>query len=439
MNKKWFYLVALALIVGIIAALGCSSSDIETGDGVDRRAYEGTTLRVLLKTGYETEAIVRYVDEFEKATGIKVEYEVYDEPTLRNKFILDCTSRTGTYDVVATQFWYMPEYLRAGWLEPLDDYPVDEEWNSISHIPEGLLETFSGDDGKLYSIPVSASGGVLIYRSDLLEKHNLNPPKTTKDVLEIAAVLKAKEPDIYPFIGRGDSSSASFGTSAGWAWAYGARVMDENLNVTVDTPEMLEAMTDLVNLMKEFAPPDQAAIGWDVMSELFRKGDVAMNFEMSGFPSVYASPDVSEVHDKIGVTLLTGPAGNYAQWMYAEGLGISRFSKNKDAAWLFLQWRTSLEVALQEVKDGIRLDFPDTRVYEAAEYSAATEGQEFFTELIPDILASVDPAYWPGIADFDRVAEAFQREISLAIAGNQTVKQALEKAQSAIEAIVNGN
>ena len=35
------------------------------------RAYSGTTLRLLLKTGYETEAITKYVGEFEEATGIK--------------------------------------------------------------------------------------------------------------------------------------------------------------------------------------------------------------------------------------------------------------------------------------------------------------------------------------------------------------------------------
>ncbi|MEW5786099.1 MAG: sugar ABC transporter substrate-binding protein [Bacillota bacterium] len=436
--KKVF--IVLVLVLGMVLGVaGCAGDSEDDGESVDpRTAYAGTTLRVLLKTGYETEAITRYVSEFEEATGIKVEHEVYDEPTLRNKFILDSTAGTGSYDVVATQFWYMPEYLRAGWLEPLDAYEADEEWYALDHIPEGLLKTFRDQEGSLFALPVSASGGVLIYRTDLLEKYGLEAPETTEDVLRLAAELKGKESEVYPFVGRGDSSSASFGTTVGWAWAYGARVMDEELNVTVDTPEMKKAMDDFVALMSEYAPEDQASIGWDVMSEMFRQGNAAMNFEMSGFPSVYANPEISSVAGNIGVVLLKGPAGHHAQWMYGEGLGISKNSKNKEAAWLFLQWRTSLAVALQEVAEGIRLDFPDARVYESEVYAEKSQGLEFFTELIPDILASVDTAYWPPVAEFDQVAEAFQKEISLAIAGDQTVEAALAKAQAEIEKIVAG-
>lgn len=442
MKKRVILYLLLAAMVFVVAACGQKgpgqgNQAQQTKD--PRQAYAGTTLRVLLKTGYETEAIKQFVGDFEKATGIKVEYEVYDEPTLRNKFILDSTSQTGAYDVVATQFWYMPEYLRAGWLEPLDDYiakQADAQWNSVPNIPESLLKTYRGGDGKLYAIPVSASGGVLIYRKDILEKYGLKPPTTTEEVLATAKALKEKGVDAYPFIGRGDSSSASFGTTAGWAWAYGARVLDEQGNVTVDTPEMRRAMNDFVTLMRNYGPPDQAAIGWNVMSEIFRQGKAVMNFDMSGFPSVYANPKVSSVADKIGVTLIKGPAGNYAQWMYGEGLGISKFSKNKGAAWLFIQWRTSLEVAQKEVESGIRLDFADQRVYDTPIYKEKTKGLEFFTSQLPDILASVDTSYWPSVPEFEKVAEAFQKEISLAISGKQSVEQALGKAQASIQAIM---
>lgn len=440
MRKRSLALIALLIVALLVSGCGQNTGTSSNDQAADpRKAYEGTTLRVLLKTGYETEGIKQLVGDFEEATGIKVEYEIYDEPTMRNKFILDATSKTGTYDVVATQFWYMPEYLRAGWLEPLDSYiseKADPDWNSIEHIPDGLLNTYRDSDGKLYALPVSASGGVLIYRQDLLEKYGLQAPKTTQEVLEVAQALAEQSEDVYPFIGRGESSAASFGTSAGWAWAYGARVLDEQGNVTVNTPEMKQAMEDFVQLMQKFGPPDQAAIGWDVMSEMFRQGKAAMNFEMSGFPSVYANPEVSSVAGKIGVSLLKGPAGNYAQWMYGEGLGISKFSKNKEAAWLFLQWRDSLEVSLKEVEAGIRFDFSDARVYESNVYKEKSKGMEFFTSQIPDILASVDTSYWPSVPEFQKVAEAFQKQISLAISGEQSVDDALAKAQSDIENIM---
>lgn len=441
MKKILSTFITLVLLVGLLA--GCSSSSNKNEDAGSkedsRKKYEGTTLNVLLKTGYETEAITEFKDEFEEKTGITLNVEIYDEPTLRNKFILDCNSKKGNYDVVATQFWYMPEYIKTGWLEPLNDYnenKADKEWNSLSNAPESALNMFKDENGTLYSECVSCTGGVLIYRKDLFEKHGIPVPKTTEDVLEAAKILREKEPDIYPFVARGDSSSGSFGTSAGWAWAYGASVLDLNGNVTCNTPKMSDAMGDFVELMSEYAPEDSAAMGWDTMSELFRQGKAAMNYDMNGFVSTYASTDVSSVADKTDCTIITGPSGNEAQWMYGEGLGISAFSKNKDAAWLFLQWRNSLEVIEKEVEKGIRFDFPDNRIYEMDSYKSKTDQIGFFTEKLPEIMKSIDNSYWPATEKFDKVAEAFQQQISLAIAGDLTVEEALENAQIAVEDVM---
>ncbi len=404
-----------------------------------RKAYEGTTLNILLKTGYETEAITKFAGEFEAATGIKLNVEVYDEPTLRNKFILDCNSKLGNYDVVATQFWYMPEYNQTSWLEPLDGYIAnksDTGWNNIKNVPDSVLGMFKGSDGKLYSIAVSSTAGVLIYRKDLFDKHSIQEPKTTADVLAAAKILKEKEPNMYPFVGRGDSTSASFGTSAGWAWAYGARVMDEKGNVTINTPEMKTAMSDFVELMGKYAPADAAAMGWDTMSEMYRQGKAAMNFEMSGFVSVYSNKEVSSAAGLIDCSVVTGPGNNAAQWMYGEGLGMSSFSKNKDAAWLFLQWRNSLEIAEKEVANDIRFDVPDTRIYNTDTYKEKTKNIGFFTENLTEIMGSIDAKYWPATPKFDQVAEAFQQKISLAIAGKISVDEALTQAQASVEAVL---
>ena len=455
---KRLFITILACVLAMPALVGCNSGNTDSSKGEaeeskstasadgaeeptqeavgDRKLYSGTELNVLLKTGYETEAITRFADDFEEETGIILNVEVYDEPTLRNKFILDCNSKQGNYDVVATQFWYMPEYIQTGWLEDLDSYSTDmsdEEWNSIDDMPDSVLGMFKDDDGKLYSTCVSSTGGVLIYRKDLFEKHNIPAPQTTEDILAAAKILKTAEPDIYPFVARGDSSSGSFGTSAGWAWAYDARIMDDNGEVTVNTPEMQKAMTDFVTLMKDYAPADAAAMGWDTMSEMFRQGKAAMNFDMHGFVSPYASAEVSSVVEQIDCVPITGPSGNYAQWMYGEGLGISSFSKNKEAAWLFLQWRNSLEIIEKEVEEDIRFDFPDMRIYETDIYKEKTENIGFFAEQLPSIMNSIDATYWPATPKFDQVAEAFQQQISLAIAGELTVEEALAKAQIAVE------
>jgi multiple sugar transport system substrate-binding protein len=439
MKFKMTLISLLALMM--VFASACSKdtgADSNTASSEDSKGFEGTTLNVLIKTGYESEAITAYEEDFEEETGIELEIEVVDEPTLRKKFVLDSTSQTGAYDVVATQFWYMPEYIQGQFLEPLDTLIKDKpsEWLAADDISDGLKETFKDADGKLYSLPVSASSGVLMYRKDLFEKYGIDAPKTTENVLEVAKALKDKLPkDIVPFVGRGESSSGSFGSSAGWAWAYGASVLDKEGNVTVASPEMKQAISDWVTLMKDYGPEDASAMGWDTMSEMFRQGKAAMNFDMSGFPSVYTDPSVSSVADNVGVAIVSGPSNETAQWVYAEGLGISKYSKNKDAAWLFLQWRTSLDVAKQEATDGLRIDFPLDSIYETNEFKNATESLDFAGEL-PKIMGSFNSAYWPNVVEFDKLGQEFQKEISLAIEGKQDVDTALSNAQANVEAVV---
>lgn len=447
-NKRIMPIIFIVLLILLITACGDSSNESSSpapNASNDKtvtdplRAYEGTTLNVLIKTGYESAAISEFKDDFEELTGINLQIEVVDEPTLRNRFVLDVTSQTGAYDVVATQFWSVPEFLQLDGLEPLNSYIKNNPSHllSIDEIPNGLKETYEGEDGDLYGLPVSASGGVLVYRTDLFEEFNIPTPKTTQDVIEAAKVLKENlSSDVVPFVGRGDSSSGSFGSSVGWAWAYGASVLDPESNVTINSESMKEAMNDWVTLMKEYGSRDASAMGWDTMSEMFRQGRAAMNFDMSGFPGVYSDPEMSQVAEHVGVATISGPTNNDAQWMYGEGLGINKYSKNKEAAWLFLQWRTSMEVAEKEVEEGIRYDFPLTSIYESDLYLKNTEDLEF-TDSFAGIMESIDTTYWPFVVEFDQVAQAFQEEISLVIAGNQDVDTALEKAQQRIESLVN--
>lgn len=407
-----------------------------------RRAYEGTRLTILLKEGYETTGYKEFYKDFEEATGIIVGegMEVYDEPTTRNKYVLDQTSKTGTYDVYHMQFWNFPEAVRAGWMEPLNPY-IEEQldpWLDIEAIPKGVREPFT-KDGVLYVLPDSIAGGQFYYRKDIFEELDLDPPKTTDDVLNAAEVIKNKTETI-PFVGRGRPDFPSFPTSAGWAWGYGAKLLDEDYKPTVDTPEMREAMEDLVKLMKDYGAPGQAGIGWAEMGPMFASGKAAMNFEMSGFGGFYANPETSEVADALGIALVKGPAGNYLQWPYTQGLAMSPLSKKKEAAWLFMQWRVSLETYKKEVVKGIRFDIPHNTIYTLDLYweEVKKRGPSLYeyAKSLPETFAVIDLSFWPFIPEFVEVTEAFQAEISSAIAGEQSVSEALKKAQDKIYGIL---
>lgn len=439
--------VLLVLSLLVLAACGRSGPGSEgepggQGGGAEdpRKAFAGTTLRVLLKEGYEINVIQKYVQDFEEATGIKVQLEVYDEPTTRQKFILDATSQTGAYDVTAVSFWYFPEYERNGWLEPLNDYmdnKADADWWHREDLPESALKVFSAN-GNYYAVPHTIISSMFYYRKDIFEKHGLTPPATTADVVALAPRLKELEPDLIPIVGRGAPNFPSMGTYLGWAWGYGARLLDEQYRVHANSPEMVQALTDLVRLYRDYGPADAASLNFIAAGEYMQSGKAVMVFDTSGWGTVLEDPNQSQVVGKIGYTLLKGPADRYLQWIYMEGLAINKFSKNKDAAWLFLQWRMSRQTTMKELLDLARTDVPNLYVLNSPEYKRFAEERKItaYTELLPMSWEIADIGYWPFVPEFAEIGDTFMAEISAAVAGEQDVATALNDAQSAIEEIM---
>ena len=405
-----------------------------------RKAYSGTTLHVLLKEGYEIDVIQKYVGDFEKATGINVVIEVYDEPTTRQKYILDATSKTGAYDITATSFWYFPEYQKNGWLESIEPFianNADAEWWKEEDIPESALEVFSAD-GQRYAMPHTIISGLTDFRKDILDKHGLPYPQTTDDILELLPKLKELEPGMIGITSRGAPNFASLGTYLGWAWGYGAQLLDENFRPHANSPEMVEALTDYVGLVRNYGPVDAPSLGFIAAGEKMQSGNAIIMCDTTGWGTILEDPAESTVNGKIGYVILTGPADQPLQWIYMEGLGISSASKNKEAAWLFLQWRMSRETTMKELTELARTDTPNLYVLNSPEYQKFAEERNIteYTKILPEAWKIADIRYWPFIPEFIEIGDTFMVEISAALAGQQDVPTALDKAQAAIDKIL---
>ncbi|MBO8127514.1 MAG: sugar ABC transporter substrate-binding protein [Firmicutes bacterium] len=427
-------LLIAATIIGLVLGLGMVSS------ATDLRAYEGTTLNLLLKEGYEIDVIKSFKDDFEKDTGIKVNIEIYDEPTTRQKYIFDVTSRTGMYDITSVSFWYLPEYYRNGWLAPLNDLLKKDEhpWDfHYEDIPASAIETFSVK-GELYAMPHTIIGGAFYYRKDIFEKYGLTPPSTTDDIIALAKKIDSLGIDIYPFIGRGVANFSSLGSYAGWAWTYGATLLDKDFHAQVNSPTMVKAISDYVSLLRDYGPPGVASMNFNDIGQMFAEGKVAMMYDTTGWGGMFNNPDASKVAGKVGIRNIAGPTGEYLQWIYMEGLGINKYSRNKEAAMLFLKWRMSRETTKREAFELKRWDIPNLYVMGLADYKklAAKYHAGDYVEFLPKAWASANIAYWPWIPEFVQLGDAFMKEVSAAVAGDKSPKEALDNAQVSIERIL---
>ncbi|WP_299168972.1 ABC transporter substrate-binding protein [uncultured Arthrobacter sp.] len=437
-DHRWISRLSV-LVTGTLLLTACAGGAAEEAPAGGRESFEGTNLRVLLKEGYEIEAIQEFKGEFEEATGITVDLEVYDEPTARQKLVLDATSGTGTYDITSSSFWNLPEFVSAGWLQPLDEYVAQakDDWLVMEDIPQGAIESMTIDD-QLYALPHTIIGGMFFYRKDVFDELGLQPPQTTEEILAAAKVIKEERPELIPFTARGASNFASLGTELGWAYGYGAELFDENGNPQANTPEMEEAMTDFVTLMQEYGPGDAATQTFTQAGEKFSSGSAAMMFDTSGFGTIFEDPTQSSVAGKVGYTLPTGPSGDHLQWLYNEGLAITADSKNKNAAWLFLQWRMSRDITTKEVTELHRTDVPNLHVLESETYRdfMAEQGLEEFSGVLQDSWEMTTAEHWPFYPEFTAIGDTFAKEISAAIAGSKSVPDALETAQNELTQIM---
>jgi ABC-type glycerol-3-phosphate transport system substrate-binding protein len=442
MVKRFRRSAALAAAASLVL-VACGGDDSADGNGTaaadgDVRAYEGTELNLLLKEGYEIEAIQEFIGDFEEETGITVNIEVFDEPTARQQFVLDSTTQTGAYDVTSASFWNMPEFVRAGWLEPLDGYLDDTtEWLDMDAIPEGALQSMTIDD-ELYALPHTIIGGMFFYRTDIFEEQGIEPPQDTDEILAAAEQLADAGVDANPFVARGAPTFASLGTLLGWAYGYGAILFDENNQPNANSPEMIDAMEDFVALMSDYGPADAPSLTFTQAGEVFSSGNAAMMFDTSGFGTIFENPDQSQVAGDVGFTQPVGPAGNHLQWLYNEGLAISAFSENKEAAWLFLQWRMSEEMTTQELLEIGRTDVPNLNVLESDTYAQYAEENDLtdFTQILTESWDNATAEHWPFYAEFAEIGDTFAAGISSAIAGSTDVESALNSIQSDLEQLM---
>ena len=427
------------MVAGSLVLTACNGATAEVAPEAGRSGYEGTTLRVLLKEGYEIEAIQEFKGDFEAETGITVELEIYDEPTARQKLVLDATSGTGTYDITSSSFWNLPEFVSAEWLQPLDEYldQATDEWLQIDDIPQGAIESMTVDD-KLYALPHTIIGGMLFYRTDVFEELGLAAPKTTDEILAAAKTIAEKRPDLVPFTARGASTFATLGTELGWAYGYDAILFDKDGKPQADSPKMVNAMTDFVTLMKDYGPKDAATLTFTQAGEKFSSGSAAMMFDTSGFGTIFEDPEQSRVAGKVGFAHPVGPAGKPLQWLYNEGLAITAKSKNKNAAWLFLQWRMSRDVTAKEVTELSRTDVPNLHVLGSDEYAQfmKEQGLEDYAEALQTSWGLTTAEHWPFYPEFTSIGDSFAKEISTSITGSKTVKEALETTQKELTQIM---
>lgn len=381
-----------------------------------------------------------YTDQFTAKTGIDVEWVTLEENVLRQRVTTDISTKGGAFDIMTIGMYETPIWGANGWLVPLDDLSAEYDVDDILPAMAGGLS----HDGTLYAAPFYGESSMIMYRTDLMEKAGLEMPAapTWEFIREAAAAMTDRDADINGICLRG---KAGWGEGGAFITAmsnsFGARWFDMDWNAQFDTEAWANTLNFYVGMMNESGPAGFATNGFNENLSLFQQGKCGMWIDATVAASFVTNPKESTVADSVGFALAPDTGlGKRSNWLWAWALAIPAGTQQEAAAKQFIEWATSKEyIELVAANEGWANVPPGARtsLYENPNYIEVP-----FAQMTLDSILSADPnnstvepspyvgVQFAAIPEFAGIATEVSQEFSAVYAGQQTVEEALAKAQA---------
>jgi len=381
-----------------------------------------------------------YTDTFTEQTGINVEWVTLEENVLRQRVTTDITTNGGQFDIMTIGMYEAPIWGSNDWLVPLDDLSAEYDVADLLPAMAGGLS----HDGTLYAAPFYGESSMVMYRTDLMEAAGLEMPEapTWAFIREAAAAMTDRANDINGVCLRG---KAGWGEGGAFITAmsnsFGARWFDMDWNAQFDTQPWRDTLEFFVGMMNESGPAGYATNGFNENLSLFQQGKCGMWIDATVAASFVTNPNDSTVADHVGFALAPDNGlGKRSNWLWAWALAIPAGTQQADAAKQFIEWVTSKEyIELVAANEGWANVPPGARtsLYENPNYADVP----FADMTLRSILSAdpndstVEPSPYVGIQfaaipEFAGIASEVSQEFSAVYAGQQSIDEALEKAQA---------
>ncbi|MGB9857751.1 MAG: extracellular solute-binding protein [Dictyoglomaceae bacterium] len=389
-----------------------------------------TTINVLVWDDAHTKAVKTLIPEFEKVTGIKVNFVALPTRSVLEKAAVGISMDRTDYDLVSIDEPFVPQFGEL--LVPYPLWPKGKVFEKVDlkDIAEGAVNAAFWE-GSARGLPINGNVYIYIYRKDLFEDpknkeefkkeygYELNPPNTFKELLDVSRFF-AKKPNMYgfgPFTIKAEGVTAeavfmmsSFGTDI-------LKVSGKTVKLVLDKKKAVDALKFYKELL-ETAPPGKLSFGHTERIQAFNMGQIAVMFQWPALIPNHEDPKQSLVAGKIGyIVPPAGPARRVAVtgcWI----LGIPKASKNKTAAAEFAYWWGSKEAGKKLVEAGmspVRKDLlSDPELQKTRKwYPVALEAFKYGVSR-------------PRFKDYARVSEVIQVYWTKGLSGELTPEQAID-------------
>lgn len=410
-GSMWLLLLGVILLVS-----ACGGGNNEKGNN---ELTDDAKLIVWVWDSAKTGLDVNMAAFQEKYPNIEIEYQINGTDDVFNKFLVSSTTGDVVPDVIAVESSHLGKLVEVGSLlditdrvEPYKDKMNDFKWADATK------------DGKIYAMPWDSGPSVMFYRNDIFAEAGLpsEPEEVAKhiqtfdDYYDAAKQIKEKTGVTIFSDSKTASNNRFFETIM---WQRGLWYFDENGQVALDNPDIIEIGNYIAKFMDEDLVYD--AEPWsDAWLNGLLDDKVATIVGASWFDGVLSGWVAPEAVGKWSVVKMP-------KWSLSDHYGsandggsnmaINKYSKHPEAAWKFIEFMLGEEESQlnMTVEAGL---FPALEpVYDLPEFQTSHDyfgGQNInaiFAEAVQDIYPQAYTAEFPAANQIttDAFAKVFLR------------------------------
>ena len=450
-RRQVAFLLLLTLMIPALAACGgaatgsttavppaaeqptAATSEQPTAAGT---AGAGGNLQLIWFAWQPCQALTDLVKQYKDAS---VEVRCVPIAQWHDQIFTDFAAKGGA-DVVILDSQFIGEAVKGGHILDLTDWMKAGNIEIDDYIPAALSAygEYPAGSGKFYGVPAEGDTQMLVYRKDIFNNQavkdgfqhwagqELKVPTKWSDLLKIAQYIKANP----------DPSGVKYGYTTFWcgtqacydqvatvwnqmAWSWGGELWDPKtykIQGIINSDTNLKALQFAAELFKT-GPEGSGNFQFNETVDALCSGTTAMTTIWFGFGASFVDKNGCKQSDNLGYAVAPGEVKHITS-LGGQGLHVSAYTKNKDAALAFVKWFESKDTQLAWARLG---GFSARKsVLASADFQNAAPYNPVFAQAYLDV-----KDFW-NIPEYNTMLPIQMEQLNLAITGQEDPKQALD-------------
>lgn len=341
-------IVGLSLAVALTAGLaGCGGGDDKKASESSSAPSQSPAQKKLIKywtdDRHDQEYIKEMINKFNTTNKDNIEVEMTVMTENYNQSVDIAFASNQAPDVLRLKSVNTETFFKKGYLAPIDSYLTDDLKAKFSTL---MIDGVNRFDGKLYSLPNTGNTLRLVYNKDLFAKAGIQkPPESLQEMVDDAKKITevGKKDGAYGFAlnyknpkGAMDRSLREILSLSGYqGMGFDLKTGKFDFTQYGEAIKFFKQMRDDGSIL-----PGAETLDIDPMRAQFAAGKIGMYMSFSTEPGVYKDQFPTQINWAGALAPTLDGKRNGTSEIVSAGtwLGISNNSKNKDAAWKFMQF-----------------------------------------------------------------------------------------------------